>query len=790
MIITCANCDTSYELDENLLKETGSKVRCKNCSHVFTVYPPKVLESIEPELDLELDMVVDKPQPPASEEPTIAEAADSLEETDDLDFPDIEGGLTEEDALESESSDLSADEAELNLAFDLDEEEAITGISEDQPGDDLDFLDLSDVEDMLVSDVDTGLEDIQVTEEAPELSIEDTSEADVTSENINLSEIEELLDVDKGPSLAELEKSEEQELELSSEPGFDPITGVSEDLLPDMADELDLSDIEKMLDDETSISSGPDTVKITGDEPELSFNPEEETEAPPVKEEVSEESLDLDLDMELETALADDIPAAGTEEDLSLDEALSFEEDLPLDEELTIDEDISAGEELSLDEDLNLEEDLSLEEDLVLDEEDLALDEDVAAEEDLSLDEELSLDTEALEDLDLALEAEETDKTEDLALDIEDSDFALEVEEALDLEPDEDLSLDVEEALDLESDEDLSLEEEDLQLDLESDLELELDSDEDLLLEADEEEGESLLLEEAEEGDLLLEPEDMELDLSLELDEAEDDLLLEPDEPELDLVLEPDEEEDEEGPIVEELSEDVDFELDLDELEDAAEAEQAAIPETAAAVASAEETFAMGAEEDQETAAPIAPAVPPQKKKSRALTYILLILLIICGGGYGGLYYLDQKGIKLEELPYVGTLFAKPGEIITNEATWSQTFYENADAGTLLVVTGKVENKFSHNRSYISVTGELLSANQNVVKSETVFCGNILEKSELETATLADIKKHLNKRRGDKNANMNVKPGAIVPFMVVFSDLPNNAAEFRVKIAGSEEAMK
>ena len=41
MIIECEKCHTKFNLDENLLKETGSKVRCSICKHVFTAFPPK-----------------------------------------------------------------------------------------------------------------------------------------------------------------------------------------------------------------------------------------------------------------------------------------------------------------------------------------------------------------------------------------------------------------------------------------------------------------------------------------------------------------------------------------------------------------------------------------------------------------------------------------------------------------------------------------------------------------------------------------------------------------------------
>ena len=40
MIITCEQCNTSFNLDENLLNDKGSKVRCSKCMHIFVAYPP------------------------------------------------------------------------------------------------------------------------------------------------------------------------------------------------------------------------------------------------------------------------------------------------------------------------------------------------------------------------------------------------------------------------------------------------------------------------------------------------------------------------------------------------------------------------------------------------------------------------------------------------------------------------------------------------------------------------------------------------------------------------------
>jgi predicted Zn finger-like uncharacterized protein len=44
MIINCEKCASKFNLDDSLIKESGSKVRCSVCRSVFTVYPRKAEE--------------------------------------------------------------------------------------------------------------------------------------------------------------------------------------------------------------------------------------------------------------------------------------------------------------------------------------------------------------------------------------------------------------------------------------------------------------------------------------------------------------------------------------------------------------------------------------------------------------------------------------------------------------------------------------------------------------------------------------------------------------------------
>ena len=85
MIITCGNCETSFNLDEKLLKPTGSKVRCSKCKHMFTAYPPPPPEE-EPavEEDVVTEEIKEKPVTSEAEQPEapVAETTEAEAEAE------------------------------------------------------------------------------------------------------------------------------------------------------------------------------------------------------------------------------------------------------------------------------------------------------------------------------------------------------------------------------------------------------------------------------------------------------------------------------------------------------------------------------------------------------------------------------------------------------------------------------------------------------------------------------------------------------------------------------------
>jgi hypothetical protein len=61
----------------------------------------------------------------------------------------------------------------------------------------------------------------------------------------------------------------------------------------------------------------------------------------------------------------------------------------------------------------------------------------------------------------------------------------------------------------------------------------------------------------------------------------------------------------------------------------------------------------------------------------------------------------------------------------------------------------------------------------------------MLSDSDLAAMDITVINKKLSIRTGDKRSNLKVKTGKMVPFMIVFDNLPRNLDEYTVEVEGS-----
>ena len=171
-----------------------------------------------------------------------------------------------------------------------------------------------------------------------------------------------------------------------------------------------------------------------------------------------------------------------------------------------------------------------------------------------------------------------------------------------------------------------------------------------------------------------------------------------------------------------------------------------------------------------------------------AVLGVLVVAALVVPRGLG----IHIPFLRDVDIPLFGKIFETEPEdlmgnlkIMTVPESVSAEFIENAGVGRLCIIKGQVRNNYDHPRSFIRITGKLYDPKKNVVKMVTVFAGNVLSKEELAGQSFGAISALLKNKTGANNLNVGVKPGAAIPFMVVFDGLPENLDEYSVEVAGS-----
>ena len=136
MIITCDECSTSFRLDESLLKDEGSKVRCSLCKHVFTAFPRGTDAALDPET----------PAPhPAMDTPSSISFVKTGQEQQDPASWGRESDSSDSDLFDFDDTDFGDDldqgeaQADIEISFedsdnDFDLENGISFEEEETPG--------------------------------------------------------------------------------------------------------------------------------------------------------------------------------------------------------------------------------------------------------------------------------------------------------------------------------------------------------------------------------------------------------------------------------------------------------------------------------------------------------------------------------------------------------------------------------------------------------------------------------------------------------------------------------
>lgn len=177
--------------------------------------------------------------------------------------------------------------------------------------------------------------------------------------------------------------------------------------------------------------------------------------------------------------------------------------------------------------------------------------------------------------------------------------------------------------------------------------------------------------------------------------------------------------------------------------------------------------------------------LPP--KKSRVGLIILIIAFLVVVGAAAIVYFAPQmipdslSFLKMPEKKAVHDLGVR--RLSFKAVTGS--FINTEGSGQLFVVRGMVVNDYSKPRSFILVKASILDDKGNVVRTKRAYAGNSFSEEELRKLPFQEIEKAMKNPRGKDESNVNVAPGASIPFMIVFKDLPSDLSEFTVEAVSS-----
>ena len=669
MIITCEACSTSFNLDDQMIKSTGSKVRCSVCANVFTAFPRPADDQAAPAASVQVATPGD---------PDDRAIESIISETD---LSPVEKGLGHEqnDSAATLLASLDDDDLDLDISIaDSDEAGNATILADLEDDLDLSLDSESDGSATILADLDQDDFDLDASQ-APSGTL--TDKATVLAEmDDDALDLDFSMEVDPdGHSPA----AGDPELALSLDDADAGQTRPA-DSLPVFEDDLDLSGLEGLLKDDEdaehgSTATAPDEQKDTA----LALEPDDGAAGGGADADDLENSLEA-IELDLENGAGPDSPDgdAGDTDDANID----------LSEIEKMLEEPKAGAASTFS---------------------------------------------SVPDQDLDLDIEASLETERWMTDAGGNDQLIK-DEQLDLS-------ELEQVLD----------------DFDGDAPEEGADDRELELDLSEDQAPAVSGGTADEDD----------ELAFNLTDFEDQSA------------------EKARPVPEESQEPEEMSLEFEvagDGQDRGRDETASTGKPRAAPEPATETPRRPSAEPP-IAAPVTPMrmEPATKGMSKSLLFILIVVLL-GGAGYGTYYLLNHYNVEIPFLSdYLKPTVDDPGNIKMSTTDINSRFVDNANVGKLFVITGKVKNGYPDSRGMIALLGKIFSTGKVLVQEEKVYAGNIMSDLELANLQWDAIQARLSNRLGDNRSNVKIEPGNSIPFMVVFSGLPDDLEEFTIEVIES-----
>jgi predicted Zn finger-like uncharacterized protein len=188
------------------------------------------------------------------------------------------------------------------------------------------------------------------------------------------------------------------------------------------------------------------------------------------------------------------------------------------------------------------------------------------------------------------------------------------------------------------------------------------------------------------------------------------------------------------------------------------------------------------------------------RKKPSKLFKVLLAILLLLGVGYGAFMVTGgfTKSIDFSKINFsiVKNLlnFSKMDQIpvwaTINNQSLNGRYVNNENTGKLFIITGKITNDSTIPLNHIEVEGTLIAAGGVVAKKKRVFCGNKIPEGQLSSLSVGAINRILQRKDGEQGANLDISAGESIPFMLVFSGLPEELENYTVTVTSFDRMKK
>lgn len=190
------------------------------------------------------------------------------------------------------------------------------------------------------------------------------------------------------------------------------------------------------------------------------------------------------------------------------------------------------------------------------------------------------------------------------------------------------------------------------------------------------------------------------------------------------------------------------------------------------------------AENAEQEAPPL--SINSRRRSSPIFTAIISIVVIIIFGvlGYVG-YLFIGKGQSVEQIVSKPAAGADGKLSVRNINAF---FINKPGIGDILVINGEAVNNLGRARAAIQLKATLFASASEHLSTKLAYAGNKLSREQIIGMPKEKIEETMSNQFGDSLSNLEILPGASIPFTIVIFNPPTNAKEFSVEVSGSTVA--